>query len=128
MPNNGSLRVRVYTSRAQLPIEDATVTVTQPLDRGSQLIATRITDESGLIPLLTIPTPPIGESQSAGTPTPFATVDITVDHPKYERVLIENAQIFPGIISEQNIPLLPIEERPEYWNLTEVFPISPQEL
>ncbi len=128
MPNNGFLRVRVYTSNAQLPIEDATVTVTQPGATASRLLATRITDESGLIPILTLPTPPPSESQAAGTPTPYSTVDIIVDHPDYERVLIENAQIFPGIISEQNIPLIPIEERPAVWNLTEVFPVSPQEL
>ena len=128
MPNNGFLRVRVYTSVAQLPIEDATVTVTQPGDRGTRLLATRITDESGLIPPLTVSTPPVSESQAAGTPKPYTTVDIIVDHPDYERVLIENAQIFPGIISEQNIPLIPIEERPPVWNLTEVFPVTPQEL
>ena len=128
MASNGFLRVRVYTSDAQLPVEDATVTVTQPGASGSRLLATRITDESGLIPVLTIPTPADGESQSPGTPTPYTTVDITVDHPDYERVLIENAQIFPGIISEQNIPLIPIEERPQYWNLTEVFIVTPQEL
>ncbi len=128
MPNNGFLRVRVYTSYAQLPIEDATVTVTQPGSSGSRLLATRITDESGLIPVLTIPTPPATESQSAGTANPYTTVDITVDHPDYERVLIENAQIFSDIISEQNIPLIPIEERPTVWNLTAVFPITPQEL
>lgn len=128
MPNNGFLRVRVYTSAAQLPVEDATVTVTQPGSSGSRLLATRITDRSGLIPPLTIPTPPAEESQASGTPTPYTTVDITVDHPDYERVLIENAQIFPGIISEQNVPLIPIEERPPVWNLTEVYLITPQEL
>ena len=128
MQNNGYLRVRVYTSDAQLPVEDATVSVSQPGNVGSRLLATRITDESGLIPLLTFPTPPPTESQTSGTPSPFTTVDIIIDHPDYERVLIERAQIFPGIISEQNVPLIPIEERPPVWNLTEVFPISPQEL
>ena len=128
MPNNGYLRVRVYTSVAQLPVEDATVSVTQPGTRGTRLLATRITDESGLIPLLTFSAPPASESQTAGTSGPYTSVDIMVDHPDYERVLIENVQIFSGILSEQNIPLIPIEERPPVWNLTEVFPISPQEL
>ena len=128
MPNNGFLRVRVYTSGAQLPVEDATVTVTQPGTSGSRLLATRITDESGLIPVLPIPAPLESESQSPGTPSPYTTVDVTVDHPEYERVLIENVQIFSGILSEQNVPLIPIEERPPVWNLTEVFRVTPQEL
>ena len=128
MASNGFLRVRVYTSDAQLPVEDATVTITQPGNNGSRLLATRITDESGLIPVLTIPTPDGGESQVPGTPSPYTTVDITVDHSEFERVLIENVQIFSGILSEQNIPLIPIEERPTVWNLTEVFRVTPQEL
>ncbi|MBR4307958.1 MAG: spore cortex-lytic protein [Oscillospiraceae bacterium] len=128
MASNGFLRVRVYTSEAQLPVEDATVTVTQSAERGSDLIATRITDESGLIELLTLPTPDRTESLQAGTPVPYAFVDIVVDHPEYERVLVENAQIFAGIITEQNVALLPIEERPAVWNLTEIFRITPQPL
>ena len=128
MASNGYLRVRVYTSGAQIPVEDATVTVTQTAERGSNLIATRITDESGLIDILTIPAPEREESQQAGSPLPYDFVDIIVDHPKFERVLVENAQIFAGVISEQNIALIPIEERPVVWNLTEVFRITPQAL
>ncbi len=128
MASNGFLRVRVYTSGAQIPVEDATVSVTQPADRGSALLATRITDESGLIPLLSIPAPEREESQQSGTPLPFDFVDIIVDHPNFERVLVENAQVFAGVISEQNIALIPIEERPQVWNLTEVFRITPQTL
>lgn len=128
MPNNGFLRARVYTSAAQLPVEDATVSVIRSGAKGSRLLATRITDESGLIPILTFPTPPLSESQASGTPAPFTVVDIIIDHPDYERVLIENAQIFPDVISEQNVSLIPIEERPPVWNLTEVFPVTPQEL
>lgn len=128
MPSNGFLRVRVFTSDAQLPVEDATVTVTQPADRGSKLLATRITDESGLIDLLPIPAPERQESLQTGATAPYAFVDIIVDHPEYERVLVENAQIFSGVISEQNIALIPIEERPQVWNLTEIFRITPQPL
>lgn len=128
MASNGYLRVRVYTSAAQIPVEDATVTVTQTAERGSKLIATRITDESGLIEALTIPAPERAESQQAGAPLPYDFVDIVVDHPNFERVLVENAQIFSGVLSEQNIALIPIEERPELWNVTEIFRITPQPL
>ncbi len=128
MPSNGFLRIRVYTSDAQLPVEDATVTVTQPGSRGSRLLATRITDESGLIDTLTIPAPDRSQSLASGTVAPFTFVDVIVDHPQYERVLVENAQIFAGELSEQNIALIPIEERPQVWNMTEIFRITPQPL
>ena len=128
MPTNGFLRVRVYTSEAQLPVEDATVTVTQAAPRGTRLIATRVTDESGLIETIPILAPDKGQSLEAGSAAPFSQVDITVDHPDYERVLVEQAQIFPGIITEQNIALIPYEERPQAWNMTEIFQVTPQPL
>jgi hypothetical protein len=128
MPSKGFLRIRVFTSDAQLPVEDATVTVTQPAERGSRLLATRITDESGLVELLTIDAPDAAVSQEAGTDFPFTLVDIIVDHPSFERVLVENAQVFSEVVTEQNISLIPIKERPEVWNLTEIFRITPQSL
>lgn len=129
MPATGYLTIRVYTSAAQLPIAGATVTVTQSnSNRGSTLIALRLTDRSGKTPVIPISTPELAGSLSPGTPKPFTSVDVLVDHPDYERVLIENIQIFPGILSLQNVELLPYEENPEAWNMTEVVDISTQNL
>lgn len=128
MAENGYLAVRVYTSSAQLPIEGAIVTVTQPSANGARLITARITDRSGNIEPIEIPAPNRSESLQSGTPQPFTQVDVIADHPGYERVLIENAQIFSGVISQQNLELIPIEERPEAWNTTEVFQVTAQPL
>ncbi len=128
MAENGYLAVRVYTSRAQLPIEGATVTVTRPTPNGTKLLATRITDRSGNIAPVAVETPDREESLQAGIRIPFASVDITADYPGYERILVENAQIFSGVLSQQNLELIPIEERPEVFNMTEVFQVTSQEL
>ncbi|MBE6985708.1 MAG: spore cortex-lytic protein [Ruminococcaceae bacterium] len=128
MAENGYLTVRVYTSSAQLPIEGATVTVTQPTPNGTRLLATRITDRSGNIEPIAIEAPNRSESQQAGVRTPFTSVDITADYPNYERVMVENAQIFSGVLSQQNLELIPIEERPEVWNMTEIFNVPSQNL
>ncbi len=128
MAENGYLAVRVYTSQAQLPIEGATVTVTRPTPNGTKLLATRITDRSGNIAPVAIETPDREESLQAGIRIPFASVDITADYPGYERILVENAQIFSGVLSQQNLELIPIEERPEVFNMTEVFQVTSQEL
>lgn len=128
MPTNGSLTVHTFTSSAQLPVEGVTISVTQPAPAGPRLLAVRLTDEDGLIEPIPITAPDARESQSSGTQTPFATVDITVDHPDYERILVENVQIFSGVTSRQELQMLPIEERPEVWNMTEVFQITPQSL
>ena len=128
MPTNGFLTIRTYTSAAQLPVEDVTVSVTRPDSKGTRLFATRITDESGLAGPIAIPTPDRSESLQAGVAAPYTTVDIIADHPNYERVLVENAQVFAGVLSQQDIALIPLEARPEVFNLTETFQITPQAL
>lgn len=128
MPATGLLTVRVYTSDAQLPIYGASVTVTQETRNGSRLLAARITDESGRIDSVRIGTPELSGSLSPGTDNPFALVNILVDHPDYERVLIENVQLFPGILTQQYVELLPLSTQPEAWNMTEIIDISEQEL
>ena len=128
MPTNGFLTIRTYTSAAQLPVEDVTVSVTRPDSKGTRLFATRITDESGLAGPIAIPAPDRNESLQAGVAAPYTTVDIIADHPDYERVLVENAQVFAGVLSQQDIALIPLEARPEVFNLTETFQITPQAL
>ena len=128
MPATGLLTVRVYTSVAQLPIAGAAVTITQETPNGSRLLASRITDESGKITSVRLDTPELSGSLSPGTNNPFSIVNVLVDHPDYERVLIENVQLFPGILTQQNVELLPISVQPEAWNTTEIIDITKQEL
>lgn len=128
MASIGYLTVRVYASTAQLPIEDATVAVTQTTPNGTRQLASRVTDESGRIGSISITTPDLEESLSPGTPSPWTAVDVTVEHPDYERVLIEQLQVFPGIITRQDVELLPLQELPEVYNMTEVIDIPAQSL
>ncbi len=128
MAATGYLTARTYASRAQLPIEGAAVSVTQRENGGTRLIANRITDESGRIPTIPIPTPNRSESLAPGNSQPWTTVDITADHPDYDRVLVENVQIFADTITQQDMELLPRQELPEAYNLTEVVDVTPQPL
>ncbi len=128
MPTNGFLQVRVYTSRAQTPISGAIINVTQRIKGGSRLLASELTNENGLTGVLAIEAPEASQSQSPGNVQPWTKVDITVDQPRYERILVENVQIFAGVLTQQNLELIPYGELPESWNMTEVFDISDQPL
>lgn len=128
MPATGLLTVRVYTSDAQLPISGASVSITQDTPNGMRLLASRLTDESGKIAVIQIETPPLSGSLSPGTNDPFTMVNILIDFPGYERILIEHAQIFPGILTQQYVELIPLSLQPEAWNMTEVVDITEQEL
>lgn len=128
MPGIGYLTVRISTSDAELPIQDATVTVTQDAPGGVKLLAVRITDRSGVVPNIAIATPVLDESLSPGGPLPYTVVDVTVDRPGYDRALIENVQLFPGIQSQQDITLVPQSSTPEVFNMTDVVNITAQDL
>lgn len=128
MASMGYLTVRVYASTAQLPIQNAAAAVTQTTPSGTRHLATRLTDDSGRTEQIAIVTPDLEESLRPGTAVPFTAVDLTVEHPDYERVLIEGLQIFPGIVTRQDVELLPLQELPPVYNMTEVIDIPAQEL
>lgn len=128
MSGTGLLTVRISTSDAELPIENATVTVTQDTPGGVDLLAVRISDRSGVVPDIAIATPALSESLSPGGPIPYTVVDVTVDHPGYDRALIENVQLFAGVQSQQDISLVPQSRTPEVFNMTDVVNITAQDL
>ncbi len=128
MASIGYFTARVYTSSAQLPIRDATVALTQATSSGTRQIATRLTDESGRIPPIPIAAPERSESQQPGTTSPYTDLSVTVEYPGYERVLIEGLQIFSDTVTEQDVELLPLEELPQVYNMTELIEIPSQEL
>ena len=51
-----------------------------------------------------------------------------VDRSGFDRVLIEKVQIFAGIISEQDVEMMPLGEHPDTFTMTEVVDITPQAL
>ena len=108
----GRLVVRVYTSRAELPIVDATVVVTQRNQDGKyKLLSVQATNSSGMTQPITIPTPLLGESTHPGAQLPpFAICDVWAEHPSYAMLLVEGVQIFQGVETLQSMELTPLSE------------------
>ena len=68
---------RVFTSRSQLPVEDAAVSILQHEPGGRQrLINIQTSDRSGNTVPTIIETPDAQNSQSPGQETPFSLCDI----------------------------------------------------
>ena len=125
----GSVLVRVYTSRAQIPVPDASVTLTRPTQDGrSDLIALRVTDESGLIQPISIPAPAAARSTHPGPEHPYATCDIQVEHPDFQMLRVENVQIFSGVETLQVAELIPLPEHPDPADMTSTVAVTPQPL
>lgn len=108
MPDSGTLVTRVFTGRSQLPVQDASVSVVQHQTDGEHLLDIQASDRSGNTAPLPIQTPALQSSQSPGTNRPFAVCDIWVEHPGYQLLLIQNVQLFSGVVSIQELPLVPL--------------------
>lgn len=130
MAQSGSLGVRVFASRAQLPVEGATVVITQKANNGKyRVLSLQETDRNGSIRPITVPTPPVGESTSPNIgAVPFARCDIWVEHEDYELVVIEDVQVFPGEVSLQQVELDPLVRGEGWTQQTQVRPIPAQTL
>ena len=108
---SGTIISQVRTSDAYLPIENATVAYYQTDDGGrKRLVGLRKTDPSGKTAPIELDTPGFSASQQpeeAGDPNPYRTVDLVADHPDYNRVRILGVQVFDGVVTYQDIMLLP---------------------
>ena len=105
----GTLQIRVYTSRAQLPIEDATVVVTQISPTGKyHLLSVQITDREGRVQPLHHPCrPPLGEHRSHPGHGPLLRLPGLAEHPGYTALRVDGVQIFSGEETDQDMELIP---------------------
>ena len=125
MPAFGYIQAKAYTSRAQLPVEDAAVSV---VDENGRLLGLRTTNSSGLTTPIRLEVPDPAQSQSPGNPRPFVTVNLYARAEDYEQVLVRGVQIFPGTVTTQELQFVPLSELPASRNRVEVFDTPPQNL
>lgn len=110
MPSTGTIQFRVFTAEGTIPVEQATVAVQQQ-DPPGRLLGLLTTDLSGLTPVLTLDAPDLALSQSPEDQVrPWTGLTVQVEHPDYQPVTLEGIQLFPGIRTIQNVPLLPLPE------------------
>ena len=126
MPSSGYIQVHAYTSNAQIPLEDVSVTVTAS---DGTAIAMRLTDRSGRITPIEVPTPELSESQSPGSPeAPFTSVTLHTRLRGYEQIEADNVQVFADTVTLQDLEMIPLSELPAAWDQSETFRTPPQNL
>ncbi len=127
MSATGYIQVHAYTSYAQLPLKDVAVSIT---DKNGSAIALRLTNRSGTFDepvAITVPDLSAGQSPDTGI-IPFAAVDLYARLANFEEIHIENLQVFPNTITDQNLELIPLSEFPESFNASQTFPTPNQNL
>jgi hypothetical protein len=125
---NGYVAARIYTSRGEIPVEGAVVTVIKNDTDVPTLLGKRTTDRNGSIAPVTVPAPELSLSERPSDIRPFSVVDLRVDHPMYYTVFIRDAQVFPRQTTVINTELIPLSENELYDNKAEEFKVTPQNL
>ena len=131
MTQTGTLRIRVFTSRARLPIEGATVIVTQKNPNGKyDLLSVQATNSSGEIQDLKITAPPRIDSteisEAAGMPD--VSCEVWAEAPGFTVLKVEGVQIFSGVTTQQDMELIPLGEGESGLNWVDDRQITPQNL
>ena len=126
LPSTGYIQVHAYASNARLPLQDVAVRIT---DMNDNPIALRLTDRSGTIVPVEISVPDISAGQTPDTGIiPFTRVNIYARLENYERIEAKDVQVFPSVVTLQNLEMIPLSELPESWNASEVFDTPAQNL
>lgn len=106
----GYIIANVYTSRAQIPIKNAQVSVTSGNSPNQKLLGFRTTNEAGQITPIPIDTPELELSLSPSKTKPFSICNIKISHPSYYTLTITDVQVFANTQTLQNVELIPLEE------------------
>ena len=126
MASTGYIQIHAYTSRARLPLEDVAITVTA---EDGTAIGLRLTDKNGKIRPIEVPVPDAAESQAPDPgEIPYTAVNLYARKKGFETIENESLQVFPGVITDQNLQMIPLSELPGSWNKAEIFITPPQNL
>lgn len=126
MRETGYIQVQAYASNAQIPLENVSITVTA---QDGTAIAMRLTDRSGKITPIEVPTPARTESQTPGsTESPFTSVTLHARLKGFEQIEADNIQVFADTITLQQLEMIPLSELPSSWDQAEIFRTPPQNL
>lgn len=101
----GTLLITVRTADNAIPVEDATVTITENTPSGTDLIGILKTDENGEIRPLVLPAP-MGDPN--GKQVPFSKYCARVQAEGYRTEQSMDIPIFAGITSMQDFLLIPL--------------------
>ena len=125
----GRIQTHVFTSSANLPVPGASVAVTDTgADGRETLLSFQLTNSSGNTRPTDVDTPPAADSQSPDQPVGFTSLRVAVDMPGFERVIVTNVQVFPGVTTIQDVQLLPTEDLPGDWGTPIEFDLPSQSL
>ncbi len=111
---DGYILVQVSTANQAIPISDANVIISRPVESGEELIRVLKTDRSGRTEPIAVPAPPAANSLTPdNTGARFYKYNIRVDYPGYSTTENVNVPVFEGQKSIQSVLMIPLSEGDE---------------
>ena len=104
----GTMKISVVSTIGQIPVENATVTISYTGDPESPL-EVLTTDSSGQTPTVSLPAPPLELSQDPNAvEQPYSEYNILVTAEGYEPVYVSGSEVFADELSLQPIRMNPL--------------------
>ena len=104
----GFLTVNVRTAGGALPVEGAMITISSVDGENSTVVAVMFSDMSGTTDVVSLPTPPRGQSLAPGGGPVNTLYTVETARDGYYRVISENVPVYDGVTSIQQVNLVPI--------------------
>ena len=104
--DNGYLTVFVTSAASSIPIEGALVRISGD---GIEDVV-RFTDKSGKTEKITLPSPPMANSEAPGQQNPFTSYRISVFKEGFYTQQTQNVPVFPSVSATQPINLIGLSE------------------
>ncbi len=117
----GYLIVNAVTADGLIPIENALITISVTDGNNTTLYKVARTDRSGRTEKIPVATPNISLSLSPSEQTPYATVVIEGEKEGYYSNEYINVPIFPGVVTLQQMALIPSDERAQIQDNDTIF-------
>ncbi len=130
MPSQGTITARVFTSNAQLPLANAGVAFFRRQNgKKPQLLAFRLTNYDGYTQPLAVDAPAQnGTLLPSSAQKPYATLSMIAGADGYDRICVENAQIFSGVETLQPFMPVPTPQLPSSYSRTQTYLVPEQTL
>lgn len=103
-PDQGELKVSVFTEDGTRPVENALVRISYTGESGQTVEEVR-TDSSGQTPIFELKTPPLEYSMEPVEEQPYAEYTIQVQAEGFENTEIAGTQVLPGVVAQQSIKM-----------------------
>lgn len=108
LTSSGTLIVRVFAAEEAIPIADSIVRIVGAEELNRDIQYSVVTDEDGVTPVVTLPTPAKSYSLSPGSPEPvYSVYDVTVMKENYYTKVVRNVAVFSGVESVLPVNMIP---------------------